>query len=338
MWNDLSGASPGDGQDEDIYKNFPKNPEAGQIHYENGRQWIYDPEGWIRVDKTSYSESENNNSSLGILGEGHGLNIWEAANTQVATPEMLYNRSKEEAAETMVKAQFAVGGAVAAGVVAAAAAPVITFGSLYTAAVGSSSVAVSGATYTGGGTAALTLGGGNAGGLSLGAGGFSSALTIEQVTTILNTIRGAIVLNELATKVNTLEKTEEESNNDQIIYRSMRIDINGSPLLEESARGLGVRPGKDILIKDGFVFPFTGGMSASPDDPNYLPNHRKPISLGGTGKDPVFYMNTKMLPPGLKFVQDSKTHGTIQPSMAMSYEDYKTLLSITKNLWKLTGN
>ncbi|MNS98582.1 hypothetical protein D3C72_1329530 [compost metagenome] len=71
----------------------------------------------------------------------------------------------------------------------------ITVGSLYTAGVGSSSVVVSGAIYTGGGIATLTLGGGSTGGLSLGAGGISSALTIDQVTTILNTIRGAIVLN-----------------------------------------------------------------------------------------------------------------------------------------------
>lgn len=129
----------------------------------------------------------------------------------------------------------------------------------------------------------------------------------------------------------TEDKTEE---NGRLIYRSMKGDDMGFPLVEESARGLGVRINQDIPLAYDQVLPLTGGMSTAPDNPLNLPSHRRPPSLGGTGKDPVFEFNTKNLPLGLKWVQDAPGHGTIQPSFVMPYETYKTLLSSTKYLWK----
>lgn len=122
-----------------------------------------------------------------------------------------------------------------------------------------------------------------------------------------------------------------------IIYRSMKMDNMGMPIEEESARGLGVRVNGDIPVIEGMVSPFTGGMSVAPDDPKNLPLHRRPANLGGTGKDPVFVMNTKDLPYGLMYDPDKPDHGTIQPAFPMPYEAYKALLSTTKLLWKPYG-
>ncbi|MCM1236256.1 MAG: hypothetical protein NC489_39755 [Ruminococcus flavefaciens] len=49
------------------------------------------------------------------------------------------------------------------------------------------------------------------------------------------------------------------------------------------------------------VHPKTGGMSVS-SSPKDLPPHRKPPEFGGTGKDPVWKMNTSDLGPDLDYV------------------------------------
>ena len=50
---------------------------------------------------------------------------------------------------------------------------------------------------------------------------------------------------------------EDES---QIVYRSMKMDSFGSPVIEESARGLGVRTPDDIYVdSNGMVYPGMGG-------------------------------------------------------------------------------
>jgi hypothetical protein len=134
-----------------------------------------------------------------------------------------------------------------------------------------------------------------------------------------------------------------DDKNNLLIYRSMKENSVGQPMVEESARGLGVRPGVDIDINMGMVVPFTGGMSASPLTPMNLPSHRRPASMGGTGKDPVFQMNTKDLPSGLVFVPDkfnnngAAIHGTIQPKGPVSYQVYKRLLESTQPKWSLYG-
>ena|GEM_PF-929010 len=131
--------------------------------------------------------------------------------------------------------------------------------------------------------------------------------------------------------------TKPRENNGTIIYRSMKMDDLGFPLVEESARGLGVRVNNDIPVVEGFVSNLTGGMSVAPNDPRNLPPHRRPESLGGTGKDPIFEMNTNNLPPGLTYIPDKPGHGTIQPAFPMPYETYRALLSSTKLLWKPYG-
>ncbi|WP_285398406.1 RHS repeat-associated core domain-containing protein [Lysinibacillus sp. fls2-241-R2A-57] len=120
------------------------------------------------------------------------------------------------------------------------------------------------------------------------------------------------------------------------IYRGMR-DSNGKPMLGESARTLGARPGKpggDIPIdSDGMVHPRTGGMSVSPS-PEDLPPHRRPPGFGGEGKDPVWKMNTGDLGSDLVHVPDKPGHGTIQPTRTMPFEEYQKALEETQSKWE----
>ncbi|RYF69384.1 MAG: hypothetical protein EOO39_17645, partial [Cytophagaceae bacterium] len=117
------------------------------------------------------------------------------------------------------------------------------------------------------------------------------------------------------------------------LFRGM-TDINGIPKVGGSARELGARPGVDIPIDaNGNVHPNTGGISVSPS-PNDLPSHRKPPGFGGTGKDPVWKINTNDLGGDLKHIPDKPGHGTIQPSRTMSFDDYQKALADTQKKWK----
>ena len=117
------------------------------------------------------------------------------------------------------------------------------------------------------------------------------------------------------------------------IYRSMKPAQDGLPQTGPTARTLGSRPGTDIPSAGGLVRPGTGGMSVSPDDPMNLPKHRRPPQLDGTGKDPVYRMNTADLPPGLRYRPDPakpREHGFIEPAHEMPDPSYQGLLESTK--------
>ena len=117
------------------------------------------------------------------------------------------------------------------------------------------------------------------------------------------------------------------------IYRGM-IETGNGPQIGDTARTLGVRANVDIQI-DGnrMVHPDTGGMSVSPR-PADLPMHRRPIEFGGTGKDPVWRINTRNLGPDLKYVPDAPGHGTVQPTRSMLFEEYQEALANTQKDWR----
>ncbi|HHH30111.1 MAG TPA: RHS repeat-associated core domain-containing protein, partial [Polyangiaceae bacterium] len=118
------------------------------------------------------------------------------------------------------------------------------------------------------------------------------------------------------------------------VYRGMRETPEG-PQTGPTARTLGARPDKDIPVDDGRVVPGTGGISVSPDDPRHLPPHRRPKEFGGTGKDPVWELDTNDLGPHLQYDEDKPgQHGTIQPAYPMSLEDFQTHLAETQGKWK----
>jgi hypothetical protein len=125
----------------------------------------------------------------------------------------------------------------------------------------------------------------------------------------------------------------------------MKANPNGTPVLGESARTLGVRidgDKPDIPVKsNGYVAPNTGGMSAVPN-PMMLMPYRRPKEFGGTGQDPVFRIKVKLLSPNLFYnpdvPDDKETHGTIQPIREMKYEEYKKALESTQNQWQKVSN
>lgn len=120
----------------------------------------------------------------------------------------------------------------------------------------------------------------------------------------------------------------------RMVYRAMREDTLGGPVVGPTARSLGVRSGVDIPILAGQVQPATGGMSVAPDRPENLHPLRRPAAYGGSGKDPVWCLSLDVLGGDLQFRQDTPTHGLIEPARGMSLADYEQALAATKPHWK----
>lgn len=107
-----------------------------------------------------------------------------------------------------------------------------------------------------------------------------------------------------------------------------------------SARTLGARCNIDIRIdEDGYVRLELGGISVSPPPPENLPRIRLPRELGGTGKDPIWQIETDELPDELLYRPDpdpnKEGHGFIEPTRVMTFEEYQRALHQTRDLWTL---
>jgi hypothetical protein len=120
---------------------------------------------------------------------------------------------------------------------------------------------------------------------------------------------------------------------DRILYRAMREDPAGGPMVGPTARTLGARPHVDILVVAGQVRPNTGGMSVAPYHPGNLHPLRRLVAYGGSGKDPVWYITVAALGNDLQFRQDSATHGVIEPARPMSLDDFQKALEATRPNW-----
>lgn len=120
-----------------------------------------------------------------------------------------------------------------------------------------------------------------------------------------------------------------------IIYRSMRKEADGLPALGESSSTLGARAQVDIPVDtDGRVGPKTGGMSVAPDDPKRLPKPRRPLSLGGTGRHPVFALPVGALKPVLVArVDRPPDHAAVEPADVTTFEQYQAQLWTTRVGW-----
>jgi hypothetical protein len=83
------------------------------------------------------------------------------------------------------------------------------------------------------------------------------------------------------------------------------------------------------------VQPGQGGLSVAPDDPLQLQRHRRPASLGGTGRDPVWYIEIDELGPDLGFRQDRPGHGLIEPIRPLTLQEFQDALAGTRYRWEL---
>jgi len=124
------------------------------------------------------------------------------------------------------------------------------------------------------------------------------------------------------------------------IYRAMTPDADGLPHVGRSARQLGVRtfdrlPHNDVraATPDDIVNP-REGMSAAPNNPANLTKNRRPPQVnGGTGKDPVWEIDTEDLGPELEYVQDKPTHGVVGAKEPMTLAELEQALAATRARW-----
>ena len=100
-----------------------------------------------------------------------------------------------------------------------------------------------------------------------------------------------------------------------------------------TARTLGVRPDDDIPVVAGMVQSRKGGMSVAPDHPSFLPDHRRPPTFGGTGKDPIWGISTDSLGIELTFRQDGPWHGLFEPAREMSIGEFQRALADLASNW-----
>lgn len=120
------------------------------------------------------------------------------------------------------------------------------------------------------------------------------------------------------------------------IFRAMKINSENKPELGRTARTLGVRTPRDIVPDDdGYVYPEVGGMSIAPHNPKLLPLHRRPPSLGGSGRDPVFKFHISSLPDSLIVRLDKPEHGMVEPAQKCLLTQYEQELSSTQSSWEL---
>lgn len=127
------------------------------------------------------------------------------------------------------------------------------------------------------------------------------------------------------------------------LYRGMRPDpIDGYPVTENTAGGLGVRPKNgefgDIQIVEGRVSPCTGGMSTA-TDPMSLPPFRRPKIFDGTNdKYRVYVVKAAVLPKKLTARQDDPVnepnHRSVEPAEEMDFDAYVANLRASRADWR----
>ncbi|MEA2512430.1 MAG: hypothetical protein QOJ59_1917 [Thermomicrobiales bacterium] len=112
---------------------------------------------------------------------------------------------------------------------------------------------------------------------------------------------------------------------------------NGSlPRTGASASTLGARPDRDIAPdKYGIVFPGTGGMSVTPDNPAFLPPNM--LTEVQRGKMFVFEIGVVDLLPNLSYRPDPAkplVHGFVEPIAPMSFDTYQNAIWATQGRWR----
>ena len=129
----------------------------------------------------------------------------------------------------------------------------------------------------------------------------------------------------------------------RILYRVMRIDIDGRPKVGRKSSMLGVRVGPpsrtiDIRVTGGYVEPQVGGLSVVPDDPLRIAEEFRPPDLGGSGDDPVWWLSIDAVGGLLRYRADPRNpeeHGYIEPSARMTLEQFEAALIATRPNWQL---
>lgn len=102
--------------------------------------------------------------------------------------------------------------------------------------------------------------------------------------------------------------------------------------------GLHVRAGHDVdaINDDELVYPGGGGMSVTPDDVLLLPQSRRPRSLGGTGRKPIWSLSTDLLSKhSLGCRQDDVSHALVEVSEPMPLAKFNANIGDTAPDWEV---
>jgi len=130
------------------------------------------------------------------------------------------------------------------------------------------------------------------------------------------------------------------------MFRAMKKADDRLPVLGRTARTLGVRVSAAGAIPEnppefdvypdaaGHVIP-GWGLSVAMDHPGGLPRHRKPRSLGGEGRDPVFSLPVSAVGKVLNVNEDRPPHALIEPASRCSLAEYEAALAGTRPSWKV---
>jgi hypothetical protein len=122
------------------------------------------------------------------------------------------------------------------------------------------------------------------------------------------------------------------------VFRAMKQEPDGLPRIGRSGRELGVRiegPHIDIATDEtGMVEPKTGGMSVAAGSAKNLPKPRRPRSLGGEGRDPVFKIAAADGPRSLCIRVDNHPHALIEPGERVPLSVFETDLESTRTFWR----
>jgi hypothetical protein len=120
-----------------------------------------------------------------------------------------------------------------------------------------------------------------------------------------------------------------------MIYRTMRADPDGHPLVADTTSGLGVRDW-EIEQDEDMAIPEAGGMSVAPDSPLSLPRAFRPKELRGLSRHPAWELDVDDLGEALVYrpdPDDPTRHGFVEPSRPMRMEEYRYALAETRTLW-----
>jgi hypothetical protein len=135
-----------------------------------------------------------------------------------------------------------------------------------------------------------------------------------------------------------------------LVYRVMKKDEDDLPLIEQSASGLGIRPGTDVDVDSSANVIANGkGMSVSPswrDLPVFrIPKRLRDKAQGARGSNSVYCSRAGagLFEPGpftagLELVPDSPRHGCIAPSQNMPLAEYQNDLAATRADWQIDEN
>lgn len=129
------------------------------------------------------------------------------------------------------------------------------------------------------------------------------------------------------------------------VYRAMKKAEDNKPTVDQTASGLGVRPGRDINTDEsGNVVLDGNGMSVSPGW-RELALHRIPKRLGtivpgarGSNNTHCFTMGTGPFQrgpfaQGLELIPDTITHAVVAPDAAVTLAQYEADLAATRPDW-----